>query len=77
MDNWNLKLVDKFKAHGGNIVVNSKFEALLPKFIKLDESSHSDSYKVATFIRNKYVESLTISIYLHHMIILMTPLSFH
>jgi len=56
MDNWNFKLVEKFKAHGGNKAVNAKYEALISVFQKLDESSHADSYKVVSFIRNKYIK---------------------
>merc|ERR1712048_1130680 len=54
LDSWNRKLLDKFKAHGGNDEVNSYYESKLPSALKPDE--HTETYQLEQFIRQKYID---------------------
>merc|ERR1712048_643244 len=54
LDSWNRKLLDKFKAHGGNDEVNSYYESKLPSALKPDE--HGETYQLEQFIRQKYID---------------------
>mmetsp|Transcript_29229 Transcript_29229/g.46352 ORF Transcript_29229/g.46352 Transcript_29229/m.46352 type:complete len:564 (+) Transcript_29229:98-1789(+) len=54
LDKWNYKLLDKFKKKGGNIVVNSVYEAKLPQALKPNE--HTETYQLEQFIRQKYID---------------------
>lgn len=52
LDGWTYKMLDHFKAQGGNLAVNSRYEAKLSKNLKPTEST--DTYALAQFIRAKY-----------------------
>ncbi|ETO36118.1 Arf GTPase activating protein [Reticulomyxa filosa] len=52
LDSWTYKLLQHFKAQGGNIAVNNRYESRLPKQDKPTEST--DTYLLEQFIRTKY-----------------------
>ncbi|ETO16114.1 hypothetical protein RFI_21244, partial [Reticulomyxa filosa] len=52
LDSWTPELVRKFKNQGGNLAVNLRYEALLPKQDKPTE--YADTYRLEQFIRTKY-----------------------
>jgi len=54
LDQWNYKLLDKFKKLGGNHAVNEVYEAKLPKALK--PSLETDNYQLEQFIRQKYID---------------------
>jgi len=54
LDQWNYRLLDKFKKLGGNHVVNEIYEAKLPKALK--PSLETDNYQLEQFIRQKYID---------------------
>ena len=56
LDSWNDYYLKRFKAQGGNNRVNSRYEAMLPKELKPNASS--DSNTVEDFIRKKYEKKL-------------------
>lgn len=56
LDAWTFKLLEKFKKQGGNDVVNSIYEAKMPRDVK--PNPHTDSYDLEKFIRNKYEHKL-------------------
>eukprot|EP01084_Bolivina_argentea_P111852 199508_1 len=56
LDDWNLKLLTKFKEKEGNVTVNQHYEATLPESSKLHE--HSEQMDVVKFIHLKYVKKI-------------------
>eukprot|EP01083_Nonionella_stella_P291390 991531_1 len=68
LDDWNLKLLQKFKDQGGNVSINRKYEATLPPNQKIDPSHHDKnrSVEIVKFIRNKYEKKLWYKNIKHH-----------
>eukprot|EP01084_Bolivina_argentea_P045460 83684_1 len=60
LDDWNNKLLSRFKEQGGNSTVNKKYEATLPSHQKIDPSFHANgrSFEIVKFIRNKYKKKM-------------------
>jgi len=52
LDGWSYSMLSHFKAQGGNVIVNSIYEAKLSKSSKPSEST--DTYCLSQFIRAKY-----------------------
>eukprot|EP01084_Bolivina_argentea_P100331 180168_1 len=61
LDDWNAKLLQRFKQQGGNAVVNAKYEAKLKSMDKIEQSFHTDpsrKIEIVKFIRNKYEKKI-------------------